>query len=115
MTDLPVVAVVGPTATVLTALALFALLVLRGTDPLLPVLAAGVAYLGLVLAGAVAYGLAHGVAAALAFAGRTATSVFTLAAVVLAALAGLAHLLVLRARTSGAGRPRWPWEDRFDP
>lgn len=43
--------------------------------------------------------------------GRGATSVFTLADVLLAALAGLLVLLVVRARAAGAGRPRWPWED----
>jgi hypothetical protein len=43
--------------------------------------------------------------------GRAATSVFTLTDAVLAAVAGLIVLLVVRARAAGAGRPRWPWED----
>lgn len=43
--------------------------------------------------------------------GRAATSVFTLAGVLLAAVAGLVVLLVVRARAAGAGTPRWPWED----
>jgi hypothetical protein len=47
--------------------------------------------------------------------GRSATSVFTLTDVVLAALAGLVVLLVVRARVAGAGRPRWPWEDDEQP
>jgi hypothetical protein len=47
--------------------------------------------------------------------GRAAVSVFTLTDVVLAALAGLVVLLVVRARAAGADRPRWPWEDRDDP
>lgn len=43
--------------------------------------------------------------------GTGATSAFTLAGALLAALAGLVVLLVVRARAAGAGRPRWPWED----
>jgi hypothetical protein len=47
--------------------------------------------------------------------GRAALSVFTLVDVVLAALAGLVVLLVVRARAAGAGRPRWPWERDDEP
>lgn len=47
--------------------------------------------------------------------GHAATSVFTLADVLLAALGGLVALLVVRARAAGAGPPRWPWEDRDAP
>ncbi|WP_375389753.1 hypothetical protein [uncultured Amnibacterium sp.] len=47
--------------------------------------------------------------------GRAATSVFTAVDAVLAAAAGFIVLLVVRARAAGAGRPRWPWEDRDEP
>jgi hypothetical protein len=58
-----------------------------------------------------AVALVTGPAAAFLTLGRAATSVFTVVDVVLAAVAGLIVLLVVRARAAGAGTPRWPWED----
>ena len=109
---------VGPIALLVAVAALLALLLARTRTVTgwLALECAVVAYLSLVLAGAAAYGVVRGSAAgALVYAGGTATSVFTMVATVLAAVAGLVQLLVVRARASGAGRPRWPWEDRFDP
>ena len=68
----------------------------------------------LVVPGAVAL-VAGGPAEGLLTLGGAATSPFTAADAVLAALAGLLVLLATRARSAGAGRPRWPWEDRDDP
>jgi hypothetical protein len=39
-----------------------------------------------------------------------AASPFQLTDVVLALVAGLIMLLVVRAQAAGARRPRWPWE-----
>jgi hypothetical protein len=80
----------------------------RGT--LLPLETALLAAVALVVVpGAVA--LPTGPGESLATIGQAATSPFTLVDVVLAAVAGLVVLLVVRARAAGAGRPRWPWED----
>lgn len=74
-----------------------------------------IAYLALVIVGAVAAGFAGGGGAALLFAADAATSAFTIVDALLAAAAGLVVLLVARARAAGAGRPRWPWEREGDP
>jgi hypothetical protein len=82
---------------------------------LLPLEAALIAAVALIVVpGAVAL-LTAGAGPGLLTLGRSATSVFTLTDVVLAALAGLVVLLVVRARVAGAGRPRWPWEDDEQP
>ena len=82
---------------------------------LLPLEAALMAAIALIVVpGAVALVMA-GAGAGLLTLGRSATSAFTLTDAVLAALAGLVVLLVVRARVAGAGRPRWPWEDDEQP
>jgi hypothetical protein len=82
---------------------------------LLPLETALLAAVALILVpGAVALA-SGGAGTGLVTIGRSATSVFTLTDVVLAALAGLVVLLLVRARVAGAGRPRWPWEDDEEP
>ncbi len=78
---------------------------------LLPVEAALLAALALIVAPAAVALVMGGPGAAFLTLGRSATSVSTLTDALLAALAGLLVLLVVRARAAGAGRPRWPWED----
>ncbi|MGT2425935.1 hypothetical protein [Amnibacterium kyonggiense] len=51
-----------------------------------------------------------GAGAAFLVLGESSTSPFTLADALLAAVAGLIALVVVRAKAAGAGRPRWPWE-----
>ena len=51
-----------------------------------------------------------GAGAAFLTLGKAATSPFTVVDAVLAAVAGLVLLLIIRAKAAGAGRPRWPWE-----
>lgn len=82
---------------------------------LLPVETALIAAVSLIVVPGVVALLTAGAGPGLLTLGRSATSVFTLADVVLAALAGLVVLLVVRARGAGAGRPRWPWEDDEQP
>jgi hypothetical protein len=74
-----------------------------------------IAYLALVIVGAVVAGIFGGGAAGLLFAADAATSVFTVVDALLAGAVGLAVLLIARARAAGAGRPRWPWERDEDP
>jgi hypothetical protein len=105
-----------PVAVVVGALAL----VLRSArstarSTLLPLETALLAAVALILVPAVVALVMGGPGAAFLTLGRAATSVFTLADVVLAAIAGLVVLLVVRARAAGAGRPRWPWEDEERP
>lgn len=78
---------------------------------LLPVEAALVAAVALILVPAGVALVMGGPGPAFLTLGRGATSVFTLTDALLAALAGLLALVVVRARAAGAGRPRWPWED----
>ena len=80
-----------------------------------PVESALIAYLALLVAGSGVAGLAGGGGTALLFAGDAALSPFVLVDAALAALAGLAVLLIARGRQAGAGRPRWPWERDEDP
>jgi zinc transporter ZupT len=44
-----------------------------------------------------------------------AASPFQIADALLAVVAGLIMLLVLRAQAAGAHRPRWPWERDDEP
>lgn len=104
---------VVPAATIV-ALIVVVLVLLRGVPrerawPV-PVSSAVGAYLALVLAGALARGAEAGPAAALVYAAASSTNVFTLVPAALAAVAGLALVVVARATSAGAGRPRWPWE-----
>ena len=62
------------------------------------------------LAGAALVALLSGVGPALLTLAGLATSPFLLADSVLAAVAGIVVLLLVRAADAGAGRPRWPWE-----
>ena len=82
---------------------------------LLPLETALIAAVALIVVPGVVALLTAGAGPGLLTLGRSATSVFTLTDVVLAALAGLVVLLVVRARVAGAGRPRWPWEDDEQP
>lgn len=75
-----------------------------------PVGAAVGAYLALVLAGAVARAVEAGPAAAVVYVAASATNVFTLLPAALAGVAGFVLVLVARATSAGARRPRWPWE-----
>ena len=77
----------------------------------LPIETALIAALALILVPAGVTLVMGGAGAAFLELGQAATSVFTLADALLAAVAGLVALLVVRARAAGAGRPRWPWED----
>jgi hypothetical protein len=89
----------------------------RAGATLLVAPAAGVvAYLAIVLVEAVGYALARGAAADAVLALLAAgTSSFTLLDTALAVVAGAVQVLVLRARSLGASRPRWPWEGRDEP
>lgn len=107
---------VAEPAAVALATVLIALRSGRSTarSALLPLETALIAAVALILVpGAVAW--LTGPGEALVTIGSAATSVFTLVDVVLAAVAGLIVLLVVRARAAGAGRPRWPWEDEGRP
>jgi hypothetical protein len=104
---------VVPAATIV-ALVVVVLVLLHGVPrdrawPV-PVGAAGGAYLALLLAGAVARAAEAGPAAAVVYAAAAATSLFTLLPAALAGVAGFVLVLVARATSAGAGRPRWPWE-----
>ena len=68
------------------------------------------------LVGAALVAAFSGIGPALRTLGALATSPFLLAEAVLAAVAGIVVLLLVRAADAGAGRPRWPWEgdDRDD-
>jgi hypothetical protein len=82
-----------------------------GRSVLLPLETALIAAAALILVTAFVGVLFGGAGAGFITLGRAATSVFTLADVLLAAVAGLIVLLVVRGRAAGAGSPRWPWED----
>ena len=105
-----------PAGVVVAALAL-ALRSARSTarSSLLPLETALLAAVALILVPAVVALGMGGAGAAFLTLGRSATSLFTLTDVVLAAIAGLVVLLVVRARGAGARRPRWPWEDEDRP
>jgi hypothetical protein len=105
-----------PVGVVIGALAL-ALRSGRSTarSTLLPLETALIAAVALIVVPSVVALVMGGPGAAFLTLGRSATSVFTLADLVLGALAGLVVLLVVRARAAGAGRPRWPWEDDGEP
>jgi hypothetical protein len=81
---------------------------------LLPLETALLAAVALILVPAFVALLMGGSGAGFLTLGRAATSVFTLTDLLLAAVAGLVVLLVVRARAAGAGRPRWPWEGPDD-
>lgn len=78
---------------------------------LLPLETALIAAVALTAVPALVAVLFGGLGAAFITLGRAATSPFSAADVLLAALAGLVVLLIVRARAAGAARPRWPWED----
>jgi hypothetical protein len=75
-----------------------------------PVGAAVGAYLALLIAGALARAVEAGPAAAVVYAAASATNLFTLIPAALAGVAGFVLVLVTRATSAGATRPRWPWE-----
>ena len=105
---------VGPLAVLAAFLVLIALLS-RRVPPrpslLLPLECLLLVPLTLVLIGTIGYGMARGTpAAALIFASRSITSIFTLAAALLAGAAGLVFVVLVGAARAGAQRPRWPWE-----
>jgi chromate transport protein ChrA len=82
----------------------------------LPLIAGALAYLVIVLVGAIGYLMARGALAdGLLYLASSASSLFTIADAVLAAVAGLVFVLLLRARAAGAHRPRWPWERPDEP
>jgi hypothetical protein len=104
---------VVPAATIV-ALVVLVLVLLRGVPrdrawPV-PVAAAVGAYLALLVAGSVARAVEAGPAAAVVYAAAASTNLFTLAPAALAAVAGFALVVVARATSAGAPRPRWPWE-----
>ena len=109
---------VGPVA---IGVALLALLLLfartrSSRTTWLPLIAGALAYLVIVLVGAVGYLMARGALAdGLLYLASSASSLFTIADAVLAAVAGLVFVLLLRARAAGAHRPRWPWERPDEP
>lgn len=82
-----------------------------GSSVLLPIETALLAAVTQILVPALVVVVMSGSGPAFLTAGHAATSAFTLVDAVLAALAGLIVLLVVRARAAGAGPPRWPWED----
>lgn len=82
-----------------------------GRTVLLPIEAALLAAVTQILVPSLVVIVMSGSGPAFLTAGRAATSVFTVVDAVLAGLAGLIVLLVVRARAAGAGPPRWPWED----
>ncbi|MBW4042764.1 MAG: hypothetical protein HIU86_11695 [Acidobacteria bacterium] len=81
----------------------------------LPIETALIAALALIVVPAAVALVMGGGGAAFLELGHGATSVFTLTDALLAALAGLVTLLVVRARAAGAGRPQWPWEHDDQP
>jgi hypothetical protein len=104
---------VVPAGTIV-ALIVLVLVLLRGVPrerawPV-PLAAAVGTYLSLVLVGAVARAVETGAAGAVVYATAASTSIFTLVPAALAALAGFALVLIARATSAGARRPRWPWE-----
>lgn len=82
---------------------------------LLPVECALIAAVALILVPAVVAAIMSDPGTGFLVLGRGAVSVFTLADALLAALAGLIALVVVRARAAGAGRLRWPWERDDEP
>ncbi|MDH2443892.1 DUF6121 family protein [Amnibacterium sp. CER49] len=75
-----------------------------------------VVYVVVVVVEAVGYAMIRGAAADALLALLSAgTSAFTLLDAALAVVAGAVQVLVLRARSLGATRPRWPWEGRDEP
>ncbi|GAA2751398.1 hypothetical protein [Amnibacterium kyonggiense] len=81
-----------------------------GRSVLLPVETALLSAVLLILVPALVALAAGGAGAAFLVLGEASTSLFTLADALLAAVAGLIALLIVRARAAGAGTPRWPWE-----
>lgn len=82
------------------------------TSTLLPVECLLIGYLLPLLGSGLVALFAGGLQAAVLLVGRTALAPFPLVAAVLAGIAGLVVLLLVRARDAGAGPPRWPWEGR---
>jgi hypothetical protein len=100
--------------------ALVALLVrlLRGHDRSgwLPIECAAIVYLVQLAVGALVYLLIRGsIADGVLWVATQAASPFQITDVVLALVAGLIMLLVVRAQAAGARRPRWPWERDDEP
>lgn len=117
-TDLEVVPVAGagplaePVAVAVAALVITPRMARSSVrSAVLPVETALLAALALILVPAAVALVMGGAGAAFLELGSSATSVFTVTDALLAAVAGLIALLVVRARAAGAGRPRWPWED----
>lgn len=109
---------VGPVAVAAAALALFGMLGSRpGRRAVVVGIEGAVAVaFALVVIGAIGYAVVRGEPAdALLYGARAATSVFTLAAVVLAFVAGVISATLIGARAAGAHRPRWPWERDDEP
>src|SRR4051812_24096826 len=108
---------VVPVAVVAALIALLVrLLRARDRTAWLPLECGVLVYLVLVIVGSIVYWLVRGqLADALLWLATAAASPFTIMDALLAVLAGLIMLLVLRAQAAGAGRPRWPWERNDDP
>jgi hypothetical protein len=100
-------------AAVVVALALLLVRLLRARDRTawLPLECGALVYLVQLAVGAIVYLLLRGSPAdGVLWVATQAANPFQLADAVLAVLAGLIMLLVLRAQAAGAQRPRWPWE-----
>jgi hypothetical protein len=100
-------------AAVLAALVALLVRLLRGEDRSgwLPIECAVLVYLVQLVVGALVYLLIRGsLADGVLWIATQAASPFQLTDVVLALVAGLIMLLVVRAQAAGARRPRWPWE-----
>ncbi|MGN6743396.1 MAG: DUF6121 family protein [Amnibacterium sp.] len=77
----------------------------------LPLECGALAYLVQLLVGALVFLIVRGSAAdGLLWVATEAASPFQITDAVLAVVAGLIMLLVVRAQAAGAERPRWPWE-----
>ncbi len=109
---------VGPIAVAGAALALFGMLGPAGRRRagVVGVESAVVVAFAMVAIGAIGYAVVRGSAPdALLYAARASTSVFTLAAALLAFVAGVICATLVGAREAGARRPRWPWERDDEP
>lgn len=82
------------------------------TSAFLPVECLLLGYLVPLVGAALVALIAGGVQAAVLLLASSAVAPFSLVAALLAGVAGLVVLLLVRARDAGAGRPRWPWEGR---
>lgn len=108
---------VVPVAVVAALVALLIrLLRARDRTAWLPLECGALVYLVMVIVGSIAYLVVRGQPAdGVLWLATAAASPFTIVDALLAVLAGLIMLLVLRAQAAGAERPRWPWERNDDP